>query len=223
MNKTYLAALVLLVSAVFPAKAAPFENGGFDSRTISSYVLLKVGDQMIAPWQVTKGNVDLVSSSVWQAHSSPNTMDLLGDGTASIGEISQTFTTVPGKKYQVSFAMSGNPGAAPTVKIIDVMVSDSSMVSPQRFTYDPKQHGTTLSNMKWEEHSFEFVANGTAVTLSFAGSVEGGATPGYGPALDSVTVSEKGDSGPSDGGTGDGEPGDGTPGDGPDDGSNSDC
>lgn len=187
MNKTYLAALVLLVSATLSVKAAPFENGGFDNQTIAlEGVNLHAGSQLIAPWQITKGNIDLISSSLWQAHSSPNSIDLLGDGSTSIAEISQTFSTVPGKKYQVSFAMSGNPDASPTVKIIDVMVSNSSMVSPQRFTYDQKQHGPTRTDMKWKEHSLEFVANSTTVTLSFTGSVEGGATPGYGPVLDSV-------------------------------------
>ena len=198
MYKTYLAALVLLVSAVFPAKAAPFENGGFDNQQIWPYVLLNVGDQLIAPWQVTKGNVDLSSSSMWQAHSEPNTMDLLGDGSTNVGEISQTFTTVPGKKYQVGFIMSGNPDALPAVKIIDAMVSNSSMTKPVRFSYDIKQHGTTRGNMKWEEHSFEFIANGASVTLSFAGSVEGGVNSGYGPILDSVAVTEKGSTEPGD-------------------------
>ena len=181
-----MAAMILLISPW--ASAEQLSNGNFDKETVPGYYqTIGLGSSVkIAPWVVTKGNIDIVSKDLWVAHTNPNSIDLLGTDVR-VGEVSQTFTTIPGNSYRVTFAMSGSPGQTKLKRIIEVMVSSSNMSSPLLFTHNP-QKTETKENLRWTLHSFNFVAKDTQSTIMLAGYLEGKPSSSYGPLLDSVSV-----------------------------------
>ncbi len=108
------------------------------------------------------------------------------NGTVA-GKISQTFGTVIGARYGVSFDIAGNHGAAPTLKEMDVVVAGTSQpnaVVTNHYSFD--DIGRTNTNMGWVGRSFEFVANDTLTRLSFASTILN--TNQGGMALDNVQV-----------------------------------
>lgn len=185
INK-YIVGLLLSVTALM-SNSAPFSNGGFDDNPSSSdYLQLEIGSERIAPWQITKGNIELIGG-YWQHDSGKNSIDLIGTST-NIGEISQTFDTEQGKRYKVKFSLSGNPYcSSPKIKYLDVRVLNSN-IEPLIYAYDISEHKNSLSNMKWQQKEFTFVANEDSATIIFNGSHDPAMISNCGPALDSVSV-----------------------------------
>ena len=81
-------------------------------------------------------------------------LDLVGSGAGGIGGISQTFDTVPGQTYVVSFDLAGNFGAPPVIKPLAVTVNGVTT----NFTFDTT--GATGTNMGWVTRSVQFTATG---------------------------------------------------------------
>ena len=186
---------VLLLGATASVQAATFTNGGFDDVKISHsiYENLDVSSPKISPWKVTKGNVDIITG-YWNAHAGLNSVDLLGTGI-NLAEIAQTFDTIPGQKYTVNFKLSANPyGERNIVKVVKVVVGNSNMKESLKFTYDPVKNGNSANDMKWQQHSFDFIASGNYATLTFSGSVANNAISSFGPVIDSVSVVSNGNS-----------------------------
>ena len=92
-------------------------------------------------WTVSSGTVDYIGT-YWQASNGARSVDLNGGNT---GAISQTFPTVPGLTYNVTFDMSGNPAGGPALKTMNVSAGGASTA----YSYDVIASGTTLANMKW--------------------------------------------------------------------------
>ena len=97
----------------------------------------------------------------------------------SAGGIQQTFDTVIGTIYTVSFDLAGNPAGSPRIKNVDVSATGGVTTN---YTFDTS--GKSFSNMGWVTHNYSFTATSTSTTLSFT-SLDG--TP-FGPALDNVRV-----------------------------------
>ncbi len=162
--------------------AAAVTNGGFETGTSPGVfiTLAAIDSTNIAGWTVESGTIDYIGS-YWQ--SSPGggrSLDLTG---YTPGAISQTFATVPGASYEVSFDLSGNPAGGPSLKTLTVSATGGASTG---YSYDTVAHGTTLADMQWETKTYTFVATGLSTTLTFASTVEGY----YGPALDNVVVTE---------------------------------
>jgi len=171
------------------SQAAPFANGGFDDKSFSGeYLELKAGNEMLSPWKITKESIDIIGTH-WKSDQGNQSLDLVGSSNSTLGEISQTFDTTPNKKYLVKFKMSGNPVGGEAVKVIDVSVKNSD-IDLLHYEYNILENKTTKEDMKWREHSFTFTAQGTSATLVFTGSAKSGARTNFGPALDSVSVTE---------------------------------
>jgi hypothetical protein len=93
--------------------------------------------------------------------------------------VSQNFTTVPGKRYTVTYSLAANPAGGPAVKTGKVLVDGQNF---QNFSFDTT--GKTMSNMGYVTREVSFVATGATTTLAFASTLSGA----YGPVIDDVSV-----------------------------------
>lgn len=175
--------LVLLVIYAIPVLAyGNLINGSFEiSPAIpggSSFVTERGGSTAITGWTVTGNTIDVFGPS-WVVSDGSRAIDL--DGAFSTGGIQQSFSTVAGKKYNVSFDLSGNPEGSPIIK--QAAVSVGSFM--QNFSYDPS--GQTRGTLIWQPVSFEFMASSTSETLSFQSLSPAGNS--WGAFIDNVSVS----------------------------------
>ncbi|MFO1395520.1 MAG: choice-of-anchor C family protein [Burkholderiales bacterium] len=182
MTKRLVAALFALTCAT-TAMAAPFQNGGFEVGTLSPDPCngaLPAGSTAITGWTVVAGNIDYVTSCAWQPSEGSRSLDLVGDG--SVGAIAQTFDTVAGVTYRVTFDLAGNPSLLfpPAVKPLTLLVPGATY----NFGFDISGHDGLA--MGWTTKSVTFVATGPSSTITFRSDV---APSGYaGAALDNVRV-----------------------------------
>ncbi|MFJ2111445.1 MULTISPECIES: choice-of-anchor C family protein [unclassified Streptomyces] len=176
------ASSALFVSSVATASmaqaASRFDDGSFEypRAAANSFSTLTAG-QSIGPWQVTAGTVDLIGAGFWQAAEGDQSVDLNG---GNAGAVDQTFTTVPGATYTVSYALAGNPGGAPAVKTGRALIDGQNF---QDFSFDIT--GKTFANMRYVNRQFTFRATNSTTTIGFASTT---ANSAYGPVLDDVQI-----------------------------------
>ena len=185
------ATAILVFSGFFIASPvfAVGTNGSFEIGTDpGAYATLNPVDTNITDWTINSGSVDYIGT-YWQALNGERSIDLNG---LAEGSISQTFPTVIGATYDVTFDLSGNPDSRSDVydllyspPLKDMSVSATG-ASSQDFTFDTSVMGNSLSNMLWENHKYSFVATATSTTLTFASTIPGA----FGPALDNVLIAE---------------------------------
>ncbi|WP_262699803.1 MULTISPECIES: choice-of-anchor C family protein [Streptomyces] len=162
------------------AAVSRFDDGSFETPSVAANTFVNVGTGgTIGPWKVTSGNVDHIGDGFWQAAEGGQSVDLNGGGP---GTVEQTFTTVPGKKYSVTYSLAGNPAGGPPVRTGKVLIDGQSF---QDFSFDVT--GKTFANMGYVTREVTFVARGTSTTLAFASTSTG--TTAYGPVIDDVRVS----------------------------------
>lgn len=185
------------------AAAAPFTNGGFEAGTWDTVAASASGTDIgFGPWlnvsSSKPASVNLVTGWVpvsggdFSWHQFPGALAV--DGTRVIdlngnnpGGIEQTFDTVAGRTYVVSFSASRHflmgPAADLTVSALPlgggVALAALSVNVPVSVSTAPGS--TTL----WTTHSLAFTATGPASTLRFASN---SATGGTGPMVDNVQV-----------------------------------
>ena len=84
--------------------------------------------------------------------------------TGAIGDLSQTFSTVAGKGYQISFEYRGLAiGALTNNPVIDVgLTNANSSTAPVNGTLQ-----ANISLNAWQTDTFTFIATGSSSTLSF--------------------------------------------------------
>ena len=128
---------------------------------------------------ILTGNID-IAGSAWTASEGSLSIDL--DGTFP-GGIEQSFTKVPGRSYHVSFDLAGNTHCSPLVKEMRVEVDSGAQATDHSFDIDCFDAGI----MGWKRIHFEFVASGTATTLTFRSLHPSGSC---GAALDNVVVQD---------------------------------
>ena len=176
--KRCLSRFTIVLAVALPLSAAPFTNGSFELGTDpGSWTAVLAGDTAITGWTVLEVGVDYVGS-LWTAAEGSRSVDL--NRGAGIGGVSQTFDTVNGAAYVVSFYLSGNFVGAPDPKDLTVTVAGV----PQNFQFS-MPGGWSLATMGWVQRTVNFTASDTSTTLTFS-------TPnatGYGPAIDNVSVS----------------------------------
>lgn len=182
--------MMRLVSGLFAlvlcgvAWSAPFQNGSFDVGTPCNTFNVPAGSTIIAGWTVSVGNIDWEGpppTCGWQGSNGSNSLDLVGTG--GIGGIQQTFGTVPGTTYQVSFDLAGNYAAPPVVKPLAVTINSVTT----NYTFDTT--GKSLLNMGWTTKTLTFVASSTSSTINFVSDVTAsGGTLNAGAALDNVQI-----------------------------------
>jgi len=122
-------------------------------------------------------NLDLVHNSFYPAFSGNESLDMSGREGAA-GVISQSFATIPGVIYDLSFAYANNPDGPGAMA--NALVTGSSVLLNQ----DVSHNGATRSNMNYLIFSQNFVADSSITTLQFSSLTNSG----FGIALDAVDV-----------------------------------
>lgn len=182
MNPIQWTAIGLVCLGSVAAQAASFTNGSFELHapsieSDSSEPLVLAGQTLLPGWDVLAGSINYVRYNRWQAADGNFSIDLNGEHS-DVYALGQTFDTQAGQKYLVSFALSGNPDDAPSVKSLVVSAAGASAT----YTFDTTGH--TRESMQWLTQSFTFTATGDSTTLRFDSLTTGP----YGPALDNVRI-----------------------------------
>jgi choice-of-anchor C domain-containing protein len=135
------------------------------------------GSTAIPGWKVTRGQID-----VQRGHASDgaNMVDL--HGSPGFGGIEQTFKTVKGHRYRVTFALVVSPGATRFVKKLGASAAGTKMV----FTAESKTK--SWKNLDWTTKTFEFTAVADEATLELYTLDKH--DPKAGPLIDNVRVVE---------------------------------
>ncbi len=153
-------------------------NGGFESPG-GGFATLYTGSTALAPWEIS-GSVELIPNGVgptsWPAHEGDYSLDLAG---TSNGTIQQSFATVPGKQYTLTFQYGNNWGGIGSTGVVRVI--GSSPIYGNFITHG----GSTSTDMQWTPYEATFVANSTITSLSFE---DLSLSVFYGIALDAIAV-----------------------------------
>lgn len=177
ISKKWLAGLAFAALAPLAnASSNLIVNGSFESSTFNgSFTTFGAGSTGLTGWTIDFGSVDLINH-YWQPSQGNYSLDLSGNDD---GVISQSFATVIGQKYVVSFDMAGNPDDKGTdfTKYLQVGLSQEPL-----YTFDTTT--TSRNQMGWVTKSFVFQAVSTQTRLHFAGGQESA----YGVALDNISV-----------------------------------
>lgn len=185
--KRLMAALSLSLLAG-TATALPFQNGSFEVGGVTPCNTFNVpnGSTLITGWTISAGNIDWLGSPPgcgWQPSEGAASLDLVGSFAGGIGGIQQTFDTVPGTTYVLSFDFAGNFGAPPVIKPLAVTINGVT----SNYTFDTT--GRSGNAMGWSTRSITFTAAGASSTVNFVSDVSAsGGTLNAGAALDNVRV-----------------------------------
>lgn len=158
-------------------------NGSFETPAIGGGFVGIGGGYNMNGWVVVN-NLDLIQN-FWAAAEGLQSLDLNG---SSAGGVTQSFTSVPGTKYLVRYAVSENFYGY-SDKTMDILWN-GAVVKSETIAHNPAR---TPTNMLWEYRQIVVTAttaNSTLEFLSTTGPMNGsqGIAPYYGPALDDVTV-----------------------------------
>ncbi len=159
-----------------------FQNGDFSSAiNPGPYKTLTSGDSTSIPyWTVTSGSVDYIGT-YWKAPTgTTRSLDMSGNDA---GSISQTFSTLPGRSYEVTFDLSGNPDGTRGTKTLEVVAGNSSA---KDYYFNTETKNNTEGNMMWETNTYDFTAASDSTTLTFTSLTY----TAYGPALGNVKLSQ---------------------------------
>jgi choice-of-anchor C domain-containing protein len=178
---------VAIALASISAKANLITNGSFEQGpNPGSFTNLALGSTAITGWTVSLGNIDYVGS-LWAAADGSRSLDLEGSaGTCDLvtpncpGGIAQSFSTVAGQQYMVTFDLAGNLFALPVIKTVHVSAAGQS----QNFSFNITGHSAL--SMGWVLDTWTFTASGSTTTLEF--DTADNPPTGWGPALDNVSV-----------------------------------
>lgn len=178
-------AIVFAMVAVAGAHANLVNNGSFELGTNpGSFTTVNTGGSNITGWSVTSGSVDYIGT-YWQSADGSRNVDMSGN---SLGRLSQSFATVAGVLYDVTFAYSANPDSPNGgLRKTDVNIREtdtSNLLSNLQVTWSVPAEGNTKTDMKWKTATFSFVAADAATTIEF----DSLATNSYGIAVDDVKV-----------------------------------
>jgi choice-of-anchor C domain-containing protein len=151
------------------------KNGSFEEGSDpGAWRTLAAGSEALPGWTVSHGTVD-VPGTVARSAQGNRCLDLNGK---SPGGVQQTFNTVPGQNYRVSFDLAGHPFGPPITKV-------RVAAAGRRADFAFDSTGRTFGDLGWVCEAWEFTATASITTLSFS-SLD---TPGScGPFLDNVAV-----------------------------------
>lgn len=178
--RSWAVAFVLLLGGLTSARAEQIVNGGFEMPALPPGTLFNlVTDDFIPGWTIPAGwSIDLVRD-FWPAFQGSQSIDL--DGNSGIGNtILQSFGTVPGRRYSLSFAYANNiqtPWASGRVEVLGATTLLDTTVT---------HSGSTFGDMGYSTFVSSFQADSPLTTLQF--THVGGPIFGRGLALDAVSV-----------------------------------
>jgi choice-of-anchor C domain-containing protein len=194
--KAVTAVCSALLLASIPTGAAPLPkraastanlvvNGSFEDGVESEVSRpLDKGSTALKGWVVTRGQIDVTQEDgkVWKAAHGRRALDL--HGSPGFGGVEQTVATVPGRKYRVTFKMSGNPGVEHEKVQLGVRAAGQSKV------FELTMKGRSYEDLKWAEQAWEFTAREKATALELHTAMPPTANGFGGPLLDDVKLVE---------------------------------
>ena len=157
-----IAAAAVLAPATASA-ATTIQNGGFELPIVGGSCCITSPPTSIPFWSATD-NVNVVNGTFASspfptnlAYEGKQYLDLIGEGLT--GSISQTFNTVAGNLYRLTFAYSHNVfGGSPGATASYTLGALNGVIS----------HTTgSDSNLDWQIFSSTFVGTGSPMTLNF--------------------------------------------------------
>jgi hypothetical protein len=141
---------------------------------------IPAGSTYITGWNVVQGNVDLTTTANYGP--GPNTLDpsskqdidLIGDTNGSngvFGGLSQSFVTIPGQQYQLTFDYSHNNGTFSPTYAAQVTVADGNAPPGSSiFSTTVSQAflpGVGFPSGDWQSFSEDFTATSALTLLTF--------------------------------------------------------
>jgi choice-of-anchor C domain-containing protein len=184
MRKLILVGMVLLALAGIGAASAAtnlVKNGGFEDPILGDSVgYVECPNGLVNDWVIGEAGIDHILK-YWSPPEGEQSIDL---SRHAQGSVSQLIPTEPGKSYDLSFAMAGNPDGAPKVKTVEVFWNG---VSRGTDTFDTT--GKSVDAMGWvTKGRTGLPASSTGLTteLKFVDVSESGTY--YGVALDTIIV-----------------------------------
>ena len=198
MFSKIVVAAALLVSASAASATNIIMNGGFENPPIADPCCTTIpGNGTVDYWNVVSGNVNVVNGYYGSqgvdmnpaanlAKEGVQYLDLIGEG--GVGSISQSFDTVLGQLYTLTFSYShnlfgGSADGAPPFEANYSVGNSSGQLLRGMIT-----HSTgSPSNLDWKTGTGSFVGTGTSEILNFTNT-----SPTMGNAgilLDEVSVS----------------------------------
>jgi len=171
--KLICATALALITATPCAATQLLVNGSFEDITGAAYqswggYTFGAGFYALPGWTVDFGNVDVTTNASGWAPASDgfNSLDING---WVAGQISQSFATIVGKTYVVSFDYSRNAAGAPNPATAEVAVG--SAVRNVNAPNNTALFGT-VGAMQWQSDTFTFVGTGHD-TLRLTATVPG--------------------------------------------------
>ncbi|MBN1256983.1 MAG: choice-of-anchor C family protein [Planctomycetes bacterium] len=164
------------------ASASLINNGSFESglEEIGLWTNLDPSSTSIDSWTVINSNIDY-NGSYWEASDGERSLDL--NGSNGPGGIEQSFTTVIGQEYLVSFDIAGNPSTNTSNNTAIKWLRVAAAGDSADFSFDIA--GNTEADMGYETKDWTFIATATSTNLQF---ISLDSTMKYGPVLDNVIV-----------------------------------
>jgi len=173
-TKSILFVLLIIAAFTSPVAGQILTNGSFEVPVVAVSDPFYAGNPAITGWTIGGNSVDVGSDAFFHLvpldpsnHCFDGRQAIDLDGSPGPGSISQSFVTTPGARYQLSFAYSRN------------------IYFPEMYAHDPSLAlvtvtGTGLllsqslsSNLTgplliWNPVSYQFTADSTSATLTFA-------------------------------------------------------
>ncbi len=172
------AAALLTASA---ANAVTFVNGSFEDglADIGLFTTIPTDDTTsITGWRVLSDGVDYIGS-LWEASDGSRSLDL---SALSSGGVSQQITGFEvGKRYRITFDLSGNPDGGEGIRTL-VMSATGGEAVLYEYVVGPEN---SAGNMLYQTLTYDFVASNTMQGVQFR-SLENSS---FGVVLDNVSIS----------------------------------
>lgn len=142
----------------------------------TTFVPVNPGDTSLLNWTILGNGVTHVGSG-WTAANGIGSVEL--NDSDGPGGISQTFSTVPGAGYTLTYSLAADPTCGTGTKQIKVTILDFSYITSATVT-----SSKTTTNMGWVTNTGTFTATSSSSTIKFESL-----TPGScGPVVDMITV-----------------------------------
>ena len=149
--------------AIYAFAIAPqlVKNGGFESEALADAGhTLPAGDTTLTDWTIGGDSINHIRDEYWLPFDGRQSIDLSGD---THGSVEQTFATVPGRTYRLSYAFAANPQGSGAS--MDVVWDDDAPITQSAIgALDPAPNGLTP---EWEHHAVDVVATTSSTTLRF--------------------------------------------------------
>lgn len=152
-----------------------FENGNYSGHP--SFMRLSPGSTDLTGWSIGDSGVDWHTGFEFTPKDGDFVIDLNLDGGGRVGTISQSFATVAGQEYVLSFHLAGPNTGFPDPRQVQVDIAGVTQIFSQAASVTP--------DVVWGSKRLPFTATDTTTTLKFSSVNSSGF---WGPLLDQVDV-----------------------------------